>query len=294
MSNISFNPAVTTNATGSFNVSSDGYTVGVCQPDPAVRFQLAGGVLGVNETLPMFGGVGICEGLDGANSVAPQLGPTITRATTLTAAAAGVLTGFSVFDQNYSGIQTPQSPVPVVGSGGAVHFVRLGSLARVPLAISSGLAETLSGGALSTTPVAWDFVNQQLVPVETTFSAATISGATWASTSGGQAVFTVGTNLTSNLSPGDDVIVASVVPSGYNGTWSVLAVTSTTVTVSLPASVTPGAYSSGGTLGPVSAGLSLPIKLLDVNVGNSMAPLYTPSTGFVTWNRSANAALCLI
>lgn len=293
MSNITFNPMVTTNATNTFNTQSDGYIVGMAMPDPATRHRLAGGVLAASETLPMFGGVGITESVGGAGGPDQHLGPSITRASTLAAGASGQLTGFSVFDQNFAGIQTPQSPVPTVGSGGLVNFYRFGSLARIPLAISASLAASLAGG-LSSQPLAWDFVNQQLVQVENSFSAATITGATWANTNGGRATFTVSSNLTSNLSAGDDVIVAGINPAGYNGMWSVISVNATTVVVGLPAAATPGTYTSGGTLGPVSAGLSLPIKILDWNVNNSMVPLYTPATGFVTWNGSGSAALVQI
>ncbi len=294
MSNISFNPAVTTNATGSFNTQSDGYMVGSAMPDPAARYQLAGGVLASTETLPMFGGVGISEAVGGAaGGPVAQLGSSITRASTLAAATAGQLTGFSVFDQNYAAIQTPQSQVPQVGSGGLVNFYRLGSKARVPLAVAGGLAALLAGG-LTTQAVTWDFVNQQLVPLESTFSAATITGAVWSSANGGQVVFTVGTNLTSNLAPGDNVVVSGVTPAAYNGSWSVLAVTSATVTVSLPLSSAPAAYVSGGTLGPIVTSSALPVTILDVNIGNSLVPVYTAATGFTNWNRSGNAALVLL
>ena len=92
---------------------------------------------------------------------------------------------------------------------------------------------------------------------------ATITGATWASTGGGQVTFTVGTNLTSILSAGmrvsaSRILYTGTLPTasagvaglpGYNWTYQVVSVTATTVVVSFPLSASPGTYSSGGILG---------------------------------------------
>jgi hypothetical protein len=151
VANIAFNPYLQTNAAGMFTVESDGLIVGTAFPDPAARFALSGGWLATAETLPMFGGVAISENVATERSTAPAtptradiaLGPVIARAT-----AYANLTGFSVFDQNYAAVNTPQSPVPVVGSGGMVNFYRLGSGARVALAIDPTLV-TLEGGLIT-------------------------------------------------------------------------------------------------------------------------------------------------
>jgi hypothetical protein len=164
----SFNPYVQTNAAGMFNIESDGFIVGTAMPDPAARFALSGGWLAAAETLPMFGGVGISESIPTERSTAPAtpsrpdiaLGSVIARAT-----AQANLTGFSVFDQNYAAVNTPTSPVPTVGSGGLVNFYRLGSGARVALAIDPTLV-TLEGG-LVTQQVTWDFVNQKIIAFAT-------------------------------------------------------------------------------------------------------------------------------
>src|SRR6185312_14501318 len=103
VANISYNPYQTTNAGGSFQIDSTGYIQGVMLDDPAVRFALAGGMLATSETIPMWGGVGISEVIPGASGTPNSaLGGLITRATTLTASAAGQLTGFSVFNQNHA------------------------------------------------------------------------------------------------------------------------------------------------------------------------------------------------
>lgn len=163
--NIAFNPYVQTTAAGMFNIESDGFIVGTAMPDPAARFALSGGWLATTETLPMFGGVGISEAIPQerppVNRADVSLGGIITRA-----ADVAHLTGFSVFDQNYAAVNTPQSPVPSIGSGGLVNFYRLGSGARVALAIDPTLI-TLEG-TIITSQVSWDFTNQKIVAFATT------------------------------------------------------------------------------------------------------------------------------
>lgn len=293
MANISFSPTQMTNATGLFNTSSDGYVQGFAMDDPAVRFALSGGVLASSETLPMWGGVGISAATPGvAGNPSGVLGPLISRATSLSSVgAAGSLTGFSVFNQNYSGIVTPQSTVPLSGSGQQVNFYSLGSGARIPVACAASLVSSLPGN-IETQQVSWDFVNQQLIPYEGSFGTVTITGATWANTSGGQATYTVGTNLTSELSAGDLIVVSGVNPSGYNGTWAVVSVTSTTVVVALAAAASPGSYVSGGSI--AAGGGALPVKILRVSAGNSMTVSYNSTTNQASWVKNGNAALILI
>jgi hypothetical protein len=169
VANIAFNPLLQTNAAGMFTIESDGFVVGTAMPDPATRFALAGGWLALAETLPMFGGIAINESIPQERPPVTRtdvaLGGSIARSTTLVAGAGGV-TGFSVFDQNYAAVNTPQSPVPVVGSGGLVNFYRLGSGARVALAIDPTLI-SLEGG-LITQQVSWDFALQRIVAFATT------------------------------------------------------------------------------------------------------------------------------
>lgn len=155
---ITFNPYIQTNASGMFTIQSDGLIVGTAQPDPAARYGLSGGWLASTETLPMFGGVGISENIPNiaANQPVQPLGGAIARAT-----ANANLTGFSVFDQNYAAVTSPQSPVPQISNGGLVNFYRFGSGARVALAIDPTLI-TLEGG-LITQAVGWDFTNQKII-----------------------------------------------------------------------------------------------------------------------------------
>lgn len=204
MSTISFNPVLTTNAAGSFNVSSTGYIQGIALDQPAIRNSLAGGILADDETLPMWGGVGIYEKIPTAGA-RDTLGGVLGRSTAL--AGAKPLIGFSVFDQDHSMINTPQSPVPLAGSRMGVNFYRLGSGARIAVKCDPALVN-LEGG-LVTQQVSWDFDAQQLI--------------------------------------------------AYNAT--------------------PGA---------------LPVKVLDVQVGNSMTVSFDAITGFATWDREGTTAILLI
>jgi hypothetical protein len=160
---VALNPAIQTSAAGMFTIQSDGLVVGTAMPDPATRYALAGGYLASTETIPMYGGIAISENVPQETGLVPDvsLGGKIARAT-----AYANVTGFSVFDQNYAAVNTPQSPCPAVGSGGLVNFYRLGSGARVALAIDPTLI-SLEGG-LITAQVSWDFTNNKIIAFATT------------------------------------------------------------------------------------------------------------------------------
>lgn len=161
---IILNPYIQTTAPGMFVIESDGFIAGTAMPDPAARYALSGGWLAQTETLPMFGGVAISENIpnEAAGNPVVPLGGAIGRATTY-----ANLTGFSVFDQNYAAVNSPQSPVPTVGSGGLVNFYRLGCGIRVAVNCASALAASMEGGLINQ-QVSWDFTNQQLIAFATT------------------------------------------------------------------------------------------------------------------------------
>jgi len=72
----------------------------------------------------------------------------------------------------------------------------------------------------------------------------------------------------------------------------VVSITSTTIVVVQLAAANPGTYSSGGSVG--AGGGALPVRVLDVSIGNSMTVNYDPVTGFATWNRQGDVAIILI
>lgn len=286
---VPFNPYATQVATGSFNVESVGYVQGMAMDDPSARYRLSGGVLASTETKPMWGGCGISETTSpvpgGAASV---LGGNITRATTQTAAASGQLTGFSVFDQNYAAVSSPSSPVPLVASGGTLNFYRLGSRARIAVAIDDSLV-SLEGNVI-TQNVSWDFVNQRLIPFLGTL---TISSGTYVS---GTGVVTLTMSAPITFGVGDAIIVSSLTGTGafasLNGTFTALAgTTGSTVVYNAGASLGAATITGGSlTLGS-GASSALLVKILNVNIGNSMVVVYDPVTGAATWNRNGSTAL---
>lgn len=298
MTGININPVVTTNAPGSFNISSEGYMQGTALNDPNVRNQLAGGVLALTETLPMWGGVGISEDVPtpgGSTGPSSALGGLIIRATQVPVSgspAAGDLTGFTVFDQDHSMVTSPQSPVPLAGQGMSVHFYRFGSNARIAVACDPSLVGL--EGNIITQQVSWDFYSQELVPYEATEAQIAITSQTWSATNGGQVAVVAAAATT--LALGDDFHIAGAVPAGYSGDFVVNTFTdSTHFTYLSPGSAAPGGISPATTPGNIGkAGGALNVRILDVNIGNSMTVSYNAVTGFATWNRSGSCAVILI
>ena len=163
---ISINPQLTSNAAGTFGIHWDGLIQGTAMPSPNAHFNLAGGYVAASETNPIFGGIAINEAIplnpgSPPSTPAPELGGAITRAVSY-----ATLTGFSVFDQNYSMINAINSPVPLASASQQVNFYRLGSGQRICVAIDPALVNLY--GQIITTQVSWDFTNQRLVAFSTT------------------------------------------------------------------------------------------------------------------------------
>lgn len=286
MSYLSLNPMATTNALGSFGVQSDGYVQGIALDDPANRFNLSSGTVAATETKPLWGGVPVAELLPG-NQSSPR-GSTIRRA-----ASVAELEGFTVFNQAHNGLTTPQSPVPLYASGMSVSFYRLGSNMRVPLKASAQVVALATSGASVKTALAWDFVNNQL----TTAAAAGFAGADIATTDVTYAsgVATATTASAHGLTAGQYVKISGVAPSEYNGAVVVLSVPSATTFTYTTATAPGGAATTQGTIGAVTlSDITLPVKVLAVETGNSKTVTYDSSTGFLTWNNNDSCALVLL
>lgn len=286
MANLSLNPMATTNALGSFGVQSDGFIQGVALDDPANRFNLASGTVAASETTPIWGGIPVAELLPGAAS-SPR-GSSVRRAKTL-----AELEGFTVFNQAHNGLTTPQSPVPLFASGMSVSFYRIGSNMRVPLKASAQVVALGTSGASVRTPLAWDFVNSQI----TTASAAGFAGADIATTAVTYAsgVATATTASAHGLTAGQYVKLSGVVPAAYNGTVVVLSVPTTTTFTYAPVSTPGGSATTQGTIGAVAvADITLPVKVLSIESGNSKTVSYDSATGFLTWNNTDSCALVLL
>jgi hypothetical protein len=285
VSTLNLNPIATTNAAGSFATLSDGFIQGMSMDDPAIRNALAGGLVSPLETLPMWGGIGIAALIPtplSATTPDIALGPILRRANSLTGSLA--LGGFTVFDQNHSMIQTPQSPVPLALANMTQNFFRLGCGMRIPVACDPSLTSLYNSNEL--TQVSWDFVNQQLVAFEGTQVAITITGATWAA-----GVITFTASATEVLATGDYVTVSGVLPVGYNVSGDVTVVDGTHFTMVGPAT-TPGAYSSGGTI--AAGGGALNVKVEIIKATNCKTVVYNSTTGFATWNNNGACALIIV
>lgn len=148
---VSLNPMATTNAAGLFSVNSQGFTQGDAQDDPAVKFALASGIVAAAATTPLWGGIPIQEKIP-ATDAGNVLGGTIIQAD-----ATHVPTGICVFNQAFNGITTPQSTAPLFSAGMTANYYRLGSGARIPLALDPA-SVTLEGALISTT-VYFDYTN---------------------------------------------------------------------------------------------------------------------------------------
>ena len=294
MSTISFNPQLSTNAAGTFGVQWDGLIQGTAFPDPATRYALSSGYLASSETLPMWGGVGISEDVPLITGSVPDasMGGAIIRATSEPGTGAGALTGFSVFDQAYGMVNTPQSPVPLAGSYGQVMFYRLGSGARIAVQADPALVSA-AGGLPITQNVEWDFINQRLIPSTGTL---TISSGTYNNTTG---VITLTMSAPITFGVGDAITLSSLTGTGayasLNGTYTTAAgTTGSTVVLNGTAGVGASTITGGdATLGS-GASSAIPVKVLRVYANNCMTVSYDPLTGFATWNRNGAAAVILI
>jgi hypothetical protein len=276
---------------------------GMTLDNPSARQFLSGGFLASTETLPMWGGVAISEYLPQYSTGStlypiPALGSSIARATSV--ASTIPITGFSVFDQVHSAINFPQSPVPLIPTGGMVNFYRLGSGARIKVAADPTVA-SLQGGLISAN-VSWDFNAQRLQPYVASGATEAVTSMTWSSTNGGQ-VAVVMTGATIYAKVGDVIDVAGVTNTGTGAvalintqqtinTWT----DSTHFTFLLPGTSTLwGTF--GGTIvlnvGTVALS-SIGIEVLDVKIGGCMTVNYNASTGFATWNFNDSAAVILL
>jgi hypothetical protein len=289
---ISVNPILTTNAAGGFSTQSTGFIQGMAFDEPAVRFQLSGGVLASTETLPLWGGVAVVESAQSSGTYQSSvkaadnpLGNLITRAVTTAA-----ITGFSVTNQTSANIITPQSNVPTAQPGQTANYFRFGSLAKIAVACDPVLAAALQGGSVST-QVSWDFGLQKLISYEATTAANVFTAMSWASTAGG----TVTATTTSNhgLTVGQWFTVSGVTPSAYNGTWQIATTNGTTgLTFLLPAASTPGAVTVQGQINAL--GGALPVKVININIGNSKIVVWDSVNQVANYANSGTTAIIQI
>lgn len=293
ISSVPFNPYVTTNAAGSFSVQSAGYVQGVFMDDPAIRYQLATGTVGSAANSAFWGGMAISE------SVAPSSGYDRTQGGTIVlASTVSNITGFTVFNQAYSMVGSPSSPVPLAANVGAsVAFFRTGSNARIAVAMDPSLV-SLDGG-LITQNVSWDFNNQVLQPYDASTATYSVTSATSAFSNGVYTIAIVMAAASPVGAVGDVINISGVTSTGaalVNGNQTVTAFTDNQH-FSIQITAASGAIATGALAGTIVLNYGtgiLPVKILDVNAGNSMTVSYNPVTGAATWNRQGYTALIQI
>jgi hypothetical protein len=286
---ISIQPFQTTVAQGQFGVTTVGMVQGDVFPDPQTRNAARTTILADTETLPMWGGVGIYEDIPGvAGGPSPTLGPVVGRANSLTGSKA--LAGFSTW--SYSNVNSPQSPVPLAGSGQQVIAFALGSRARIVVACDPDLVAELQGQPIGG-QVSWDFVNQRLIPYVGTL---TISSGTYNNTTG---VTTLTMSAPITFGDGDAIVLSSLTGTGayagLNGTWTAIDPTGgSTVTFVGTAGLGASTITDGSLVLGSGASSLLPVKVLDVQEAGNMVVDYDAVTGFATWNFDGAAAVIQI
>jgi hypothetical protein len=291
--NVPFSPYVTTTAAGSFSVQSAGYVQGVYQDDPALRYELQIGTLSSSATVPVWGGMAISE------SLAPSSGYDRTQGGTIAPASAiANVTGFSVFNNAYSYLSSPQSPVPIAANTGAtVAFFRMGSGIRIPVAMDPSLV-SLNGG-LITQQVSWDFNNQVLQPYDAATATYSVTSATSSYSNGVYTIAIVMAAASPVAGVGDLINISGVTGTGaalVNGNQTVSAFTDNQH-FSIQITAGSGAIATGALTGTIVLNYgtgALPVKIIDINAGNSMTVSYNATTGAATWNRAGYTALIQI
>jgi hypothetical protein len=288
---VSFNPMQTTNAAGSFSVQSEGYVQGTALDDPAIRYQLANGVLAQSESFPMWGGVAIYEDIPtpGFGNVT---GPTVGRALANTS-----ITGFSVFNQGHAMVNWPQNKVPIVGQGGTVPFFRLGTNARIPVACDPSLI-SLQGG-LITQQVSWDTNNQVLQPYDASTATYSVTSATSSFANGVYTIAIVMAAASPVGAVGDSINISGVTSTGaalVNGNQVVTAFTDNQhFSIQITAAV--NAIATGALAGTILLNYgtgALNVKVLEINQGNSKTVLWNPTLLTANWDLTGTVALIQI
>lgn len=271
MANVTYDPYVTTRASGSFSVTSEGVTQGVAMDDPTARNLLAYGYISTSETLPMWGGLAVQE-LIGLRPGAGVRGNELKRSTDVSN-----ITGFTVYNQSHHLITYPGSPAPSGGSGMSIGFYRIGSKARIPLKASSTLINDV--GELVTQQVSYDFAAGHVVPYMATGTSLTANSIYW-----GSGIVNVTTSADHNLVTGAYVTLSGFSPSGYDGTYEVTVTGANTFTYAL--ATNPGSPTNTGTI--VAAGGALPVRVLQVYSSNARVVEYDPVLNVTRWNNAGD------
>ena len=288
---IPYNPYVQIGGNaGLFNTTANGVRQGTAYADPSTRYRLRAGILAQTETIPMWGGVGIYANIPGGGPPAatpnPALGTVVGRATGPTGTLR--LVGFSVFDEAYAMVTTPESPVPLAASGMQVNYYPLGSLARIALACDPAII-SLRGTTVVSQSLAWDYTNQLLVPA---LAAQSISSGTYNSTTG---LVSLTMTTAQAFDAGDSITVSGLGGTGafasLAGTYTATLVNGTNVQYIAATGLGAAAITSGQiTIGGAASTL-LNVELLEVISTGCETVSYNAATGQASWNYNGACAI---
>jgi hypothetical protein len=143
--------------------------------------------------------------------------------------------------------------------------------------------------------------NHFSIPIDTTAAGSyldsVVTNAVWANTAGGQTTFTTSTDLSGAVTAGTTIVTSGIASTGgtgvgYNGTFTAVSATSTTVVVTQASASSPGTYSSGGMISGKAANTvtNETVTINDYpdsyNIPFVVPPLQTVSIG-LTWNTTA-------
>jgi hypothetical protein len=123
--------------------------------------------------------------------------------------------------------------------------------------------------------------------VYTNPQAATITAASWASSSGGQITFAL-SYIPNSVSTGNLLVISGATPSGYNGTFPVISVTGNSVVVT--AVNNPGTYRAGGLTGAPNSMPSNPVTQIKDSNGNLLVLTQYGTEGVTAPIAAPNAA----
>jgi hypothetical protein len=151
-SSVSITPYATTGFSGGFVVSTTGYIQGTFLDDPAMRYQLEGGIVASSQETPLWGGLPVTLAVP--NVGVNEQGPTLVSATSLAS-----IDGWTFFNQASAGVITPGSNVPLYPSGTSLNFARPGSLLRIALPVANSTILNDLAGAAPTVDLYWDPTN---------------------------------------------------------------------------------------------------------------------------------------
>ena len=156
---ISFNPFTTSTPQNTFLNPTQGYIQGTVYDDPTARLEQMGGILASTESIVMWGGRPITEGINVTTAGSSDgLGPTISSAT-----SQANTTGWSIWANSMVLIPGGAYP-PVASINNFVGFFRNYSNARICVACDPSLIATLSSPypSVSSQALYWDITNYRI------------------------------------------------------------------------------------------------------------------------------------